>query len=88
MNVRQLASTCLLCTLMQACSTPSNNASAKCMEQADLAYIDKSNHDDLGISPDCFDNKTAGKPSNVPSNSILESAILEAVVSILDSSTN
>ena len=86
MTAIKLAMPCLLCTLIQACSTPTNHASAKCMEQADLAYVNKSGS--AGVSPDCVDNRADGKPSNAPSNTMLETAALQAVVSILDSSTN
>lgn len=86
MAVIKLAIPCLLCTLTQACSTPTNHASAKCMKQADLAYVNKPGSAD--VSPDCVDNRADGKPSNAPSNTILETAVLQAVVSILDSSTN
>ena len=86
MTVIKLAITCLFCTLIQACSTPTNHASAKCMEQTDLAYINKSGS--AGVSPDCVDNRAYGKPSNAPSNTILETAVLQAVVRLLDSSTH
>ncbi|WP_404342180.1 hypothetical protein [Pseudoalteromonas mariniglutinosa] len=57
------------------------------MEQADLAYIQDTKHK-IALSPECLDNRDNGKPTNVLSNSILEKAVLETVVAILDKSTN
>ena len=87
MYTKKLVSSFSLCTLLQACSSPANNASAKCMEQADLTYIQDSKHG-VRVSPECINNIDSQKPTNTPSNNFLEKTLLEAVVNILDKSTN